>query len=315
MLFENQHKPVLLAEAIKYLSPIRGVFVDATIGLGGHAEAILDRSENVELVGIDQDKQAIEIAKQRLKRFGDRVKIIHANFADIKLVLNRSGVEKVDGILADLGVSSLQLDDKERGFSFRFDAKLDMRMNPDAQTRTAADLLKTLSEEEIADIILRYGEEKFARQIAKKIVMYREAGKHIETTLELAKLVEEVIGGRRREKIHPATRTFQALRIAVNRELEVLEKFIFDAIDVLKNGGRFVVISFHSLEDRLVKTSFLRLSGKCMCPKNFPECVCGAKRLIEILTRKPVRPSEAEKKENPRSRSAKLRACLKRCEE
>jgi 16S rRNA (cytosine1402-N4)-methyltransferase len=313
--FENQHKPVLLMETIKYLSPIEGIFVDATIGLGGHAEAILNSSEKINLIGIDQDKQAIKIAEQRLKKFGNKVRIFHANFADLKAILNQLGIEKIEGILADLGVSSLQLDDESRGFSFRFDAQLDMRMNPDAQTKTAADLLKTLSEEEIAELLFRYGEEKFARQIAKKIVMEREAGRFIETTFELAKLVEKVVGGRKHKRIHPATRTFQALRIAVNRELEVLEKFIFDAVDVLRKNGRFVIISFHSLEDRLVKSSFLKLSGKCQCSKDFPECVCGAKKLVEVLTRKPVIPSENEKKENPRSRSAKLRACLKRCEE
>jgi 16S rRNA (cytosine1402-N4)-methyltransferase len=314
MLFENQHKPVLVVETIKYLSPVEGIFVDATIGLGGHAEMILSCSDKIELIGLEQDKQAISIAKRRLQRFGDRVRIFHSNFVNLKAILNQLGVSRVRGILADLGVSSLQLDDSSRGFSFRSDAPLDMRMNPDEQTQTAADLLRTLSEEELADLIFRYGEEKFANQIARKIVKEREAGRTIGTTLSLARLVEEVVGFRR-EKIHPATRTFQALRIAVNHELEFLERFIFDAIDVLEREGRLVIISFHSLEDRLVKKNFLRFSGKCQCPKDFPKCVCGAKKIVEILTRKPVKPSEIEKKENPRSRSAKLRACLKRCEE
>jgi 16S rRNA (cytosine1402-N4)-methyltransferase len=314
MLFENQHKPVLVVETIKYLSPVEGIFVDATIGLGGHAEMILSCSDKIELIGLEQDKQAISIAKRRLQRFGDRVRIFHSNFVNLKAILNQLGVSRVRGILADLGVSSLQLDDSSRGFSFRSDAPLDMRMNPDEQTQTAADLLRTLSEEELADLIFRYGEEKFANQIARKIVKEREAGRTIGTTLSLARLIEEVVGFRR-EKIHPATRTFQALRIAVNHELEFLERFIFDAIDVLEREGRLVIISFHSLEDRLVKKNFLRFSGKCQCPKDFPKCVCGAKKIVEILTRKPVKPSEIEKKENPRSRSAKLRACLKRCEE
>jgi len=314
MLFENQHKPVLVVETIKYLSPVEGIFVDATIGLGGHAEMILSCSDKIELIGLEQDKQAISIAKRRLQRFGDRVRIFHSNFVNLKAILNQLGVSRVRGILADLGVSSLQLDDGSRGFSFRSNAPLDMRMNPDEQTQTAADLLRTLSEEELADLIFRYGEEKFANQIARKIVKEREAGRTIGTTLSLARLIEEVVGFRR-EKIHPATRTFQALRIAVNHELEFLERFIFDAIDVLEREGRLVIISFHSLEDRLVKKNFLRFSGKCQCPKDFPKCVCGAKKIVEILTRKPVKPSEIEKKENPRSRSAKLRACLKRCEE
>jgi 16S rRNA (cytosine1402-N4)-methyltransferase len=308
---ENLHQPVLLAETIKLLNPQTDeIFVDATLGLGGHTEAILSASR-AKVIGIDQDLQAIEFAKERLEKFGERTQIFHSNFSEIKQVLKDSGVEKIDGVLADLGVSSLQFDSETRGFSFRFDAPLDMRMNADDDVETAAELLENLSEEEIADIIFRYGEERFSRRIARRIVWKREIGEPVKTTKELAETVEKAVGRGKKDKIHPATRTFQALRIAVNGELEILEQFIRDSVDILKENGRLVLITFHSLEDRIVKQTMQKLSGKCFCPPRIPQCVCGAEKKVEILTRKPLVPEEKELQENPRARSAKLRACRK----
>jgi 16S rRNA (cytosine1402-N4)-methyltransferase len=309
---ENLHKSVLLRETVGMLAPHAGeIFVDCTLGLGGHTEAILQTAENVSVIGIDQDAQAIELAKTRLAKFGGRVKIFHANFAEIKAVLPPAGVQKVNGILADLGVSSIQFDDAERGFSFRFDAPLDMRMNADSADETAAELLERLREEEIADLIYRYGEERMSRRIARRIVWKREIGEPVRTTRELAETVEKAVGRKPKDKIHPATRTFQALRIAVNHEIEILEDFIRDAVDSLKTTGKLAIITFHSLEDRVVKQTFQKLAGKCTCPPRLPQCVCGARREIEILTRKPIVPSETETAENPRARSAKLRVCAK----
>jgi len=309
---ENTHKSVLSAETLRLLKPQAGeIFVDATLGLGGHAELILSNFDETRILGVDQDLEAIAIAKQRLEKFGGRIEIFHRNFSGIKEVLAEAGVEKVDGIIADLGVSSLQFDSPTRGFSFRFDAPLDMRMDADSDAETVAELLATLSEFEIARIIYEYGEERLSRKIARRIVWKREQNEPVETTKQLAELVEKAVGRGKKDKIHPATRTFQALRIAVNGELDVLEQFIRDAVDVLKKGGRFAVITFHSLEDRIVKQTFQKLAGKCFCPPRLPQCVCGAKREIEILTRKPIVASETELEENPRARSAKLRACLK----
>ena len=309
---ENLHQSVLLDESVRLLQPQAGeVFVDATLGLGGHAEAILEAAENVSVVGIDQDAQAIAHARKRLAKYGARMQIFHANFSEIKEVLAEAKIEKVNGILADLGVSSLQFDSGERGFSFRYDAPLDMRMNVDSETETATELLENLSETEIADIIYKYGEERLSRRIARRIVWKREIGEPVKTTKELAETVEKAIGRNQKDKIHPATRTFQALRIAVNGELEILEDFVSDSVDVLKTGGRLAVITFHSLEDRIVKHAFQKLSGKCFCPPRIPQCVCGAEKKVEILTRKPIIADEAETLENPRARSAKLRACLK----
>ena len=309
---ENLHTPVLLKEVVELLRPSAGgIVVDATLGLGGHSEAILTNFEQTRLIGIDQDADAIEQARARLKKFGDRVSLFQSNFSDIKDILSGAGIEKVDGIVADLGVSSLQFDSATRGFSFRFDAPLDMRMDAGADTKTAAELLETLSEFEIARIIYEFGEEKFSRRIARRIVERRERGEPVKTTRELAELVERSVRRSQKDKIHPATRTFQALRIAVNRELEILEQFVCNSIDVLKKDGRYIVITFHSLEDRIIKHTFQKLAGKCSCPPRLPQCMCGAKKEIEILTRKPVVPGEAETEENPRARSGKLRACLK----
>ncbi len=309
---ENLHQSVLLEETLRILQPQENeIFTDATLGMGGHSQAILESAQNIKLIGIDQDLEAIELAKTRLAKFGERFEVYHANFSEIKEVLREAGIEKVDGILADLGVSSLQFDSAERGFSFRFDAPLDMRMNADDEIETAAELLENLKEEEIADIIYQYGEERASRKIARWIVEKRKRGEPVQTTKQLANLIERAIGRGKKDKIHPATRTFQALRIAVNRELDILEDFIRDAVDVLKKDGRLAVITFHSLEDRIVKQTFQKLSGKCFCPPRIPRCVCGAEKKIEILTRKPIAPNESEIEENPRARSAKLRACLK----
>lgn len=309
---ENLHSSVLLSEALQFLEPKGGgIFADATLGLGGHAEAILESSPNAEIVGIDQDGAAIAFAKKRLERFGKRVRIFHSSFTGIKEVLPEAKRTQVDGILADLGVSSLQFDSESRGFSFRFDAPLDMRMNPDSDDPTAAELLATLSEEEIANVIYQYGEERFSRRIARRIVQKRENGELVKTTRELVELVERSVKRSPRDKIHPATRTFQALRIAVNHEIEILEQFLLDSVDLLKKDGRLVVITFHSLEDRIVKQTFQKISGKCFCPPRMPQCRCGAEKRVEILTKKPIVATEAEVQENPRSRSAKLRAIRK----
>lgn len=305
---ENIHQTVLRSEAVDMME-IRdnGVYVDATLGIGGHTEEILSRSESVRLIAFDQDAAALELAKSRLAAQLHRIAFENVNFSNIKNVLESLGLGAVDGIIADLGVSSLQLDSEERGFSFRFDAPLDMRMNPDEETATAADLLESLTEVEIANLIYNFGEERFSRRIARRIVERREGGQPVRTTRELAEIVERSVKRKPKDKIHPATRTFQALRIAVNRELQILGQFLKDGVDSLKIDGRFAVITFHSLEDRIVKQTFQRLSGKCSCPPRMPVCVCGAAKKIEIVTRKPITPADGETEKNPRSRSAKLR--------
>ena len=306
------HRSVLLNEAIELLQPENGgVFLDATLGLGGHTEAILEASDETQVIGIDRDKEALKYAKGRLGRFGSRFRAFHANFKEIAEVVQIAQVGNLKGILADLGVSSLQLDNAERGFSFRQNAPLDMRMDASGDEETVAEMLARLSEEEIARIIFEYGEERRSRRIARWIVEKREKGEPIQTTKELADLVARAIGQRSKDKIHPATRTFQALRIAANRELEGLSEFIETAVDLLSTDGRLVVISFHSLEDRIVKRSFQRLSGKCECPPRFPVCNCGARRVVEVLTRRPVTPLQDEVDANPRARSARMRACQK----
>ena len=305
------HRPVLLKETLKFLVPERGgLFVDCTVGLGGHSEAILESSERTRVLGLDLDPSALAYARQRLARYGDRFRAVQANFRELADVLERVGEHDPDGILVDLGVSSLQFDSPERGFSFRFDAPLDMRMDP-TRGATAADLLQQLPESEIARIIFEFGEERRSRRIARRIVERREQGKPVTTTKELADLVMAASGGGKRQQIHPATRTFQALRIAVNNELEGLGDFIEVAADLLAPDGRFVGISFHSLEDRILKQELRRLSGHCQCPPRLPVCSCGARKVVEILTRRPVAPSAREIEENPRARSAKLRAARK----
>ena len=306
------HRPVLLRETVEFLAVARGgLFVDGTLGLGGHTEAILETSENTRVIGIDLDTESLHLARERLARFGMRFRAVHANFRDIVRVLADLEADEVNGILVDLGVSSLQFDSETRGFSFRFDAPLDMRLDAESGNETAADLLLRLEAEEIARIIFEYGDERRSRRIARRIVERREAGRPIETTKQLANLVAGAVGYDRKQKIHPATRTFQALRIAVNQELENLARFVEDSIDLLQPNGRFAAISFHSLEDRIIKRELRRLSGQCQCPRRTPVCSCGARRSVEILTRRPVTPGPVEVKENPRARSAKLRACRK----
>ncbi|MEO8649133.1 MAG: 16S rRNA (cytosine(1402)-N(4))-methyltransferase RsmH [Acidobacteriota bacterium] len=304
------HQPVLLEETLGFFTEDDRLIVDATLGLGGHSEALLTKSPEIRIIGIDQDEEAIGLAGSRLERFGSRVRIAHANFGDIKKVVGPEA-GKVDGVVADLGVSSLQFDSETRGFSFRYDAPLDMRMDARSERPTAADLLMTLSQVEIANIIYLFGEERHSRRIARWIVEKREAGEPIRTTLELARLVERAVKRSPKDKIHPATRTFQALRIAVNRELEILENFLSDAVEILAVDGRLIIITFHSLEDRIVKHAFQRLSGKCVCPPRIPVCMCGARQKVAILTKKPIIPATDELEKNFRSRSAKLRAVKK----
>lgn len=306
---QNLHVSVLLDETLALLEPKDGeTFIDATLGLGGHTEALLLADPTVRVVGIDQDTEAMGHAKKKLSGFGDRVEFVHANFSEISAVAES---QKIDGILADLGVSSLQFDTGGRGFSFRFNAPLDMRMDADSDKKTATELLAELEEEEIANIIYKYGEERASRKIARWIVEKRKAGEPITTTTELARLVERAVPRKSKDQIHPATRTFQALRIAVNDELGILERFLKDSIEVLQIGGRLAVISFHSLEDRIVKKAFQVASGKCQCPPRLPICMCGAEKKVEILTRKPITADKSEQSLNPRARSAKLRAVRK----
>jgi 16S rRNA (cytosine1402-N4)-methyltransferase len=309
---EAPHRPVLLLETVGLLAPERGgLFVDATLGLGGHSQAILEASNDTRVLGLDRDREALRLASERLARFGTRFRATHANFRDIARVLEEVGEREASGVLVDLGVSSLQFDTPERGFSFRHEAPLDMRMDASGDEETAAELLERLPEDEIARVLYEYGEERRSRRIARWIVERRERGEPLKRTTELAELVARAVGHKRGDRIHPATRTFQALRIAVNGELDGLGDFIETAVALLQTRGRLAVISFHSLEDRVVKRAMRRLSGQCECDRRLPICACGARREVEILTRRPVTPSEDETEENPRARSAKLRACAK----
>lgn len=300
------HIPVLREEVLELLQPrAGGIYVDATVGGGGHAEAILGRIlPGGRLIGLDLDDAALELASARLARFGEAVTLVQGNFASIKEILARLGVRAVDGVLMDLGLSSMQVEEPGRGFSFNLEGPLDMRMDR-RQPLRAADLVNELSEDALADLIWRYGEERWARRIASAIVRARP----LATTRELAAVVMEAIPRRAWPRaIHPATRTFQALRIAVNRELENLEKGLPDAVEVLREGGRICVITFHSLEDRVVKQTFLRLSRGCTCPPGTSPCQCGGRRWLRVLTKHPISPSPEEIRQNPRARSAKLRA-------
>ena len=301
------HQPVLYHQIIHALQPRDcGLYVDGTVGAGGHAWGILDASSpNGKLLGLDIDPQALELAHERLKQFGDRAILIRASYTDLESQLSQIGWDAVDGIVLDLGVSSMQLDTPERGFSFRAEAPLDMRFNPEGKT-TAADFVNNLSEQALADILYRYGEEQKSRQIARAIMAERP----IHTTTQLVNVVLKVVG-RSREKIHPATRTFQALRIATNRELEALEMILPIAVGALATGGRLAIISFHSLEDRMVKQYFRQESQDCLCPPKQPVCTCGHKARIREVTRRPIRPNETEVLQNPRARSACLRVAEK----
>ena len=290
------------------LEPERGgFFVDATVGAGGHAEFLLERGTEIRLLGIDRDPDALALAGERLARFGERFELVAGDFADLDALL--ADRLPAAGILADLGVSSMQLDRGERGFSFRRDGPLDMRMGPAG--RTAADIVATASVDELTRIFRDYGEERMAAKIARGIVAERTRGP-IQTTRQLARIVAGEKGSR--EKIDPATRVFQALRIEVNQELVALGRFLAAAVARLKPGGRLAVISYHSLEDRIVKDAFRRDSGVCSCPPKLPTCICGARAALRLLTRRPIRPGEAELRRNPRSRSARLRVAEKLAE-
>jgi len=308
----SEHQPVLTDRVVELLAPTGpGLLVDATVGLGGHAEALLRVEPEFQLVGLDRDPQALARAGERLQPFSDRVQLVEETFDRLPLVLRRFGLGAPVAVLADIGCSSLQLDSAERGFSFASDGPLDMRMGGTGPT--AADLLERAEWEELVRILRDFGEERRARAVARAIVRRREQDP-LRTTAQLSRLVQDVMGGRER-RIHPATRTFQALRIAVNDELGQLERFLEPAIRSLKTGGRIVVISFHSLEDRIVKHTLRRLAGRCTCPPDFPVCRCNPQRVVEVLTSSPVRPDEEEIDRNPRARSARLRAAQKRRED
>lgn len=301
------HVSVLLREALDWLQPKPGGrYVDGTLGGGGHSEAILTASApDGQVLGLDRDDQAIAAASQRLQQFSARLITRQAGFADVREVLAEIGWDQVDGIILDLGVSSWQIDAPERGFSFRLGGPLDMRMDR-RQALDARGLVNDAAEEELARIFRDYGEEPQARRIAARIVAERKL-RHIESTDELARLVEGAKGGRRRDH-HPATQVFQALRIAVNRELDQLEKFLADGFELLRPGGRMAIIAFQSLEDRLVKNAFRKWSRACLCPPRALVCQCGWSEKVKLLTKRPVVPSESETSANPRARSAKLRA-------
>lgn len=305
---EFVHKSVLLNETIDGLNiQPDGIYVDGTLGGGGHAYEVCRRlGDKGSIVGIDQDAAAIEAAGNRLKDFGEKVTIVRSNYCDMKSKLHELGIDKVDGIVLDLGVSSYQLDTAERGFSYREDAPLDMRMDT-RQKMTARDIVNDYEEMELYRVIRDYGEDKFAKNIAKHIVAARKV-KPIETTRELTEIIRASIPMKYQKKSgHPAKRTFQAIRIELNRELEVLKDSLDDMIDLLNPGGRLCIITFHSLEDRIVKSAFRKNENPCTCPSDFPVCVCGKVSKGSILTRKPILPSEEEMEENSRAKSAKLR--------
>lgn len=297
------HEPVMLEECISALQVQRGGrYIDCTVGGGGHAAAILEESSpGGRLIGIDADPHAIRVARGKLKPYGKDAILVNENFKYLENICTRHGFSPVNGVLFDLGMSSLQLEEAGRGFSFRQDSPLDMRFS-DRQDLTAADIVNTYPEVELAQLLYRYGEEQRNRQIARCIVERRP----LETTQELARVVEQAVGGTR-GRIHPATKTFQALRIAVNHELENLELALEQAVNLLGNGGRIVVISFHSLEDRLVKGFFRREAQWCICPPGMPACICGHTPRLKVLSKKVFRPSPVEVQTNPRSRSARMR--------
>lgn len=304
---EFKHKPVLLNECIEGLNiKPEGIYVDGTLGGAGHSKEIIKRLDEEKglLIGIDRDEEALQAAKQNLSKYTN-VKYIHGNHDDIKEILKNLKVEKVDGILLDLGVSSYQLDERNRGFSYLGSNELDMRMDK-SQRLTAMEVVNNYKEEHLANIIYEYGEERYSRNIARNICIERRK-KKIETTDELVKIIEKSIPRLNPKEGHPSKRTFQAIRIEVNNEIKPLEDTIKNSIDVLKPEGRLCVITFHSLEDRAVKQAMNRAKGMCTCPKDIPYCVCGAKELGKVITRKPIIAREEEQKENSRSKSAKLR--------
>jgi len=306
---EFEHTSVLLKETIEQLA-VRpeGIYVDGTLGGGGHACEICKRLTTGHLYGIDQDDAAVRAAAERLAAFQDKVTILRDNYRNMRALLAGQGVEKVDGIVLDLGVSSYQLDTRSRGFSYRYDAPLDMRMDR-RKDLTAREIVNEYPEEELYRIIRDYGEDRFAKNIAKHIVRARK-DKPVETTFELNEIIKAAVPAKMRQNGHPSKQTFQAIRIECNRELEVLEQSLDDFIDILKPGGRLCVITFHSLEDRIVKTAFKRNENPCICPPEFPVCVCGRVSKGSVVTKKPVIPGPEELEKNKRAKSAKLRVFM-----
>lgn len=304
---EFKHTSVLLWETIENLDiKPDGIYVDGTLGGGGHSFHICEKlGKNGRLIGIDQDEDAIKAAGERLNSFSDKVTIVRNNYCNMKAALKELGIEKVDGIVLDLGVSSYQLDTAERGFSYKYDTALDMRMDR-RQTLTAREIVNEYSEMELFRIIRDYGEDQFAKNIAKHIVLEREK-EPIETTFQLNEIIKASIPAKFRQNGHPSKKTFQAIRIECNRELEVLKDTMEDMVSLLNEGGRLCIITFHSLEDRIVKSAFKKFENPCECPPGFPVCVCGKKPLGKVISRKPILPSEEEMEENSRSKSAKLR--------
>ena len=307
---EFSHKSVLLNEAVEALA-IRpdGIYVDGTAGGGGHSFAIASRLESGKLIAIDQDEAAIKAAGERLAPLGERACIVRNNFSDLASVLDELDIPEIDGLLLDLGVSSHQFDEAERGFSYRSDAPLDMRMDR-RQGKSAYDVVNSYSEQELKRILYEYGEERFAPRIAARIVKERAIAP-IETTNQLSELIKAAMPAAAKDGGHPAKRSFQAIRIEVNRELDVIEPAISQAMSRMRKGGRIAIITFHSLEDRLVKQAFANLAQGCTCPKSLPICVCGNKPKARVITKKPILPGDAELLENPRSHSAKLRVAEK----
>lgn len=307
--FSEYHIPVLFYETMEQLITNKdGIYLDCTLGGGGHSEGILKNiSEKGRVISIDQDQQAIDFASERLKQYKDRWKVYKDNFENLDTVLYCAGADKIDGILMDIGVSSTQLDDEERGFSYRFDTKLDMRMDKNSSV-SAYEVVNNYTEEQLSKIIFEYGEERFARKIAKYICEARKE-KNIETTGELVSIIRRAYPARSQK--HPAKKTFQAIRIEVNRELEVLERAIEKAVKCLKKGGRLAIITFHSLEDRIVKNKFRELEKGCICPPELPVCMCGRKPQVKVITRKPICAGDEELKYNNRAHSAKLRVIEK----
>ena len=304
---EFHHISVLLNECIEGLNiKENGIYVDGTLGGAGHSAEIVKRLTTGRLIGIDQDTNAINAAEKRLEEYKDKVTLVHDNFSNIKAVFSQLGIEKADGFLLDIGVSSHQLDEAERGFSYMHDAPLDMRMNRD-NSFSAYNVVNEYSEDELSEIIYKYGEERWSKRIAQFIVAERSK-KPIETTFELVDVIKKAVPkGARKDGPHPAKRTFQAIRIEVNGELEILERTIDHMTELLNPGGRLCIITFHSLEDRIVKNAFRKQENPCTCPPEFPVCVCGKKKRANVITRKPILPSDEELEFNHRSRSAKLR--------
>ena len=304
---EFHHISVLLKECIENLNiKPDGIYIDGTMGGGGHSLAICQKLTTGKLIAIDQDLQAHKAAKETLKQHLQKVTFVHDNFVNIKSILQQLGIDKVDGILLDIGVSSYQLDESERGFSYQNNAALDMRMD-NTNNFSAYDVVNTYSEQQLYQVIWKYGEERWAKRIAKFIIEQRKQ-KAIETTTEFVECIKKAVPkGARKDGPHPAKRTFQAIRIEVNKELEVLEKAIMDATEQLNPGGRLCIITFHSLEDRIVKNAFRLQQNPCTCPKEFPVCICGKKPMGKVITKKAILPSQQELEQNHRSRSAKLR--------